>query len=272
MGACLARAQSVPMFIHSQGILLPHALQHHRKRKRIAQLIGGRSLLNSYAGVIACTEVEIPAMREWGVRRPIHILPNAVTPQPTHPGAFRAREAIPEDAPLVVYLGRFDPIKRLLELCEAFQAVQEHRKDAVFVLAGDYTTAYGQKVRESARAAGIRAHFTGHLGSRDKWDMLADADVPCQYSVQEGHSNTLLEGLAAGVPLVISAGCNFGAVQEAGAGLIVESVAEMGDAILGLLAAPADRQAMGRRGSALAAGYSPTAIFDRYVEIVSGVR
>ncbi len=85
MGACLARAQSVPMFIHSQGILLPHALQHHRKRKRIAQLIGGRSLLNSYAGVIACTEVEIPAMRAWGVRRPIHILPNAVTPQPTRP-------------------------------------------------------------------------------------------------------------------------------------------------------------------------------------------
>jgi glycosyltransferase involved in cell wall biosynthesis len=271
IGACVARARpSVPMFIHSQAMLLPHALQHHGKRKRIAQLLGGRSLLNSYAGVIACSPAEIPAIRAWGVRRPIHVLPTAVSPQPACRGAFRARQAILEDAPLVVYLGRFDQIKRVLELCQAFKAVQDRREDAVFVLAGDYTTSYGRKVREAARAAGLRAVFPGHLGQNEKWELLADADVLCQYSLQEGHSNSLMEGLAAGVPLVISSGCNFESVRETGAGMIVESVEEMSDAILTLLDSPVDRKAMGRRGLALAAVYSPDAIFDRYMEIVRG--
>ena len=61
-----------------------------------------------------------------------------------------------------------------------------------------------------------------------------------------------LEALAAGIPAILSPGCNLPEAGEAGAALIVEpQVAPLADAIRALMTDPARRESMGTRGREL---------------------
>jgi glycosyltransferase involved in cell wall biosynthesis len=52
----------------------------------------------------------------------------------------------------------------------------------------------------------------------------------------------ILEAMAAGMPLVVSYGCNFQVPTEIGCGLVVNwDVSELSDALSGLLALPEER-------------------------------
>jgi len=242
------------VFHHTQGCFLPVALRHHRLRKLAARVMGARRLMNFFSGAILCSESEIgPALR-WGITIPMTVVPNPVSPLPVERSRYRAGHAIPADAPLVVYLNRFDAIKRVYEICQAFSAVQSRHQSVRFVLAGDWDNPYGRRVKQYAAEIGLRADFPGHLSPTEKWELLADANVLCQFSAQEGLSNAILEGLASGVPVVISSGCNFDEVSEQGAGIVVDSIGEFADAVLTLLRDPGRALSMGKSGQALVGG------------------
>ena len=68
-----------------------------------------------------------------------------------------------------------------------------------------------------------RTVFTGMLTGRDKLAALRSADVFVLSSYSEGFSIAVLEGLAAGLPAVISTQCNFPEVSEHAAGFVVEA-------------------------------------------------
>ena len=270
LGALAASSHRNPIFIHTDGIFLPAALRHHSWKKALARLAGARALLNQFTAAIACNAIEVPAIREWGFRKPVHVLPNAVLPHKAVPGAFRLRHSIPTHAPLVAYLNRFHPIKRVVELCRSFEKVQAANLNVVFVLAGDCSGSYGREVRALAECTGLQARFVGHLTDIEKWELLADADVLCQYSAQESQSNALTEALAAGVPVVISRGCNFESVAAADAGIVVDSVEEMAQATTALLANPGVRARMGQHASEfVSANFGPNAIRRTYEDIIS---
>lgn len=269
-GLILPRLQA-PLFIHTQGIFLPVALRHHRRRKQLARLLGAPYLLSRFA-VIACNPVEVPAIRKWGSPKTIHVLPNPVIPVPTERGGLRGRLGLSDDVRVVAYLNRFDPIKRVVELCRAFRVVQDRRQDTVFVLAGDAATPYGREVQAYSARSGLRAHFLGHLGPREKWSLLADADVLCQYSAQEAHSNALTEALTAGVPVVASRGCNFDEIGTEGAGFNVDSVEEMANATIRLLEDDGLRRQMSAQALQLARNYTPEAAAKTYLRIYNECR
>ena len=264
--------QQAPSFIHTQGIFLPVALRHHRRRKQVARLLGAARLLSRFTAVIACNPVEVPAIRKWGSPKTIHVLRNPVIPVPAERGGLRGRLGLSEDVRVVAYLNRFDPIKRVVELCQAFRVVQDRCQDTVFVLAGDAATPYGREVQAYAARSGLRARFLGHLGLRDKWSLLADADVLCQYSAQEAHSNALTEALSAGVPVVASRGCNFDEIGTEGAGFNVDSVEEMANATIRLLEDDGLRGRMSAQALQLARNYTPEAAAKTYLRIYNECR
>lgn len=127
--------------------------------------------------------------------------------------AFRQELAIPTGAPLVVLLARLSPSKGIESFFEAAAKVREQQPDARFVVVGEcYTrdaageivvdSAYRQKLLDKATSLGLadRVHFTGQR--KDVPQLLAAAAVSVLPSVSEGISNTLLESMAAGVPVV----------------------------------------------------------------------
>jgi glycosyltransferase involved in cell wall biosynthesis len=268
VGALIAAKEKIPTIVHTQGIFLPVALAHRAFRKRVASAAFARRILNSLKGVVVCNMVEVEHSRRWGVRKPIYVLPNAVLPMPARRGVFRRALDLPEHVKVVLYLNRFDPIKRVLELCQAFRKVQDSAEDVVFLLAGDASTSYGREVQAYAVQSGLRAHFLGHVGPEKKWELLADADVLCQYSAQEAHSNALTEALAMGVPVVASHNCNFPLIAFEGAGSVVNSIDEMAEATLRLLLDEDLRRGSSANAFRLGQRYSPEAIAKTYSEIM----
>lgn len=239
--------KKTPVFLHAQGFFLPVALKHHGYRKKAAVMLGVRYLVNKFTGIICCSEVEVEPIRKWGAHIPVCVVPNPVEPLEVEVGVWRSRTDFPGGCPIVTFLNRFNPIKRVLELCRAFLIVQEKHPTVRFVVAGDWQNPYGQAVRDYARSVGLRAEFPGHLSENRKYELLRDTDVLCQYSAQEAHSNTLIEGLAMGVPLVISSGCNFENIQTSGAGVVVDSEEALAAAVIEYLENEAKRTEAGRR-------------------------
>jgi glycosyltransferase involved in cell wall biosynthesis len=179
------------------------------------------------------------------------VLPNFATVRNIPRGKFRSRLGISADTPIVGYCNRFDPIKRVDELCEGFRDMQRRNEQIRFVLAGDYDNNYGRAVKAKAAAIGLQADFVGHLSGDEKWEFLADCSVLCQFSIQEGHSNAILEALASGVPVVVSRGCNAPEVAERHAGMIVDSVSELSVAAGAIVENPELRSEMSRNAKAL---------------------
>jgi glycosyltransferase involved in cell wall biosynthesis len=122
------------------------------------------------------------------------------------PGPFEAagpisRDALPgaPGAPVVLWVGRLDPVKGLAVLIESFREVA-CKTDAQLLLAGEGPER-GPLVRK-IEDAGLsdRVHF---LGARhDIPSLLKSADVFAFPSRSEGLPNALLEAMAASCPIV----------------------------------------------------------------------
>ena len=112
---------------------------------------------------------------------------------------------------------------------------------------------YGDVLRSQAEGLGMRdnIHFLGQRS--DVPQLLKAADIGILCSHQEGFSNAIIEGLAAGLPMVVSdVGGNAEAVTDGETGLVVPPHAPtaLADAILALASDPDRRARMGAAAQA----------------------
>jgi glycosyltransferase involved in cell wall biosynthesis len=168
-------------------------------------------------------------------------------------GAFRQRLELPPDAPLVVFLGRVHPIKRLDLLAAAFDRVLSRRPDARLVVAGPDEADHRRELAPCFARAGERVRFTGELVEAEKWALLADADALVMCSDSESFGASVVEALAAGVPVVVTRTCPWEEIEREGTGFWVPQDARAVAAALGrIFDEPDAARAMGARGRALA--------------------
>jgi glycosyltransferase involved in cell wall biosynthesis len=120
---------------------------------------------------------------------------------PRRCGIFRTEFGIAPDVPLVGIVGRIVPIKNHELFLTMAKKVQETVPDAHFVIIGD-----GERRAEIEKLAAdlhIRVTFTGWL--RDLKPAYSDMDALVISSDNEGTPVSLIEALAAGVPVVSTA-------------------------------------------------------------------
>lgn len=225
-----ARLAGVPCIIASirdTGIYL-NAIQ--RRVHRAACSLAHRILVNA------------DAIREWLVAdgydpKKISVIPNGldVNSYVRRRGATAVRESLclAPTARLVVMLARINRDKGIDCFVDAAARLAPKFPDAEFVIVGGdfepYTdgslpaeVAYRREVEARAARAGIgsRLHFTGFR--TDVPEILAETAVSVLPSFSEGLSNTLLESMAAGVPVVATAvGGTPEAVEDGCSGLLV---------------------------------------------------
>lgn len=149
-----------------------------------------------------------------------------------HMGRDEARVALglPADGLVIGTVGRLVPVKDHFSLLEALRLLRHEGIEPAVIVAGEGPLR--DEISKRAAALGV-AHQVRLLGHRsDVETVLAGLDVFVLPSASEGLSNTVLEAMATGLPVV--------ATRVGGADEVVE------DGVTGLLVPPGSPDALAR--------------------------
>lgn len=175
------------------------------------------------------------------------------------------------DALVVGSVGRLVSVKNYDLLLRAVAGLMDIR--AELVLVGDGPERPALERRASELGLSGRVHFTGHRD--DVAGLMAAFDIFVLPSISEGMSNTLLEAMAAGLPVIASAvGGNTEIVRAGLEGMIFESgnERELTAALNDLAADRGLRESLGRQGRERAQrDFSMPAMVTAYEALYRGV-
>jgi glycosyltransferase involved in cell wall biosynthesis len=160
--------------------------------------------------------------------------------------ATRQRLGIPTGVPLITQIGNFKPQKAPLDFVRVAAAVRRRHSDAWFVMVGD------GPLRSAAEGLARELGVAERLLITGWWDdvpgLLAATTVSVLTSLHEGLPCSVVESLAAGVPVVATAvDGTVEVIRSQDNGLLAAAgdVAGLADAICQLVADPGLRRRMG---------------------------
>lgn len=112
-----------------------------------------------------------------------------------------------EEAPLLLFVGRLAPNKRVSVLVEALAQLRERRPAVRALVIGDNSDIYAHEMhycRQRAKELGVadRLHFLGPVSDERLRDAYRDADVLVIPSRHEGFCIPVVEAQACGLPVV----------------------------------------------------------------------
>jgi glycosyltransferase involved in cell wall biosynthesis len=254
------RRAGKPYLILLNGALGTWPLRQKRLKKKLAWRLGYRRLVDSAAALHAGNEDERRELEPLRLQAPSVIVPNGISLEDFEPlparGSFLAGRPWLAGQRYLLFLGRLHHKKGLLILAAAFAELAPRFPDLHLVVAGP-DDGEREPFERAVAAAGLgaRAHLVGPLYGTEKYAALVDSVCFCLPSHQEGFSVAILEALGCGVPVVISPGCHFPEVAEAGAGFVVpQSPTEIAGAVARLLSDEDLRREMAQNARALAVG------------------
>lgn len=253
-------------------------IERRRLAKRGFDLVAGRRMLRRASRVLAVTNTECRQLSDLGVHPDrIALVPNPVDldefAYPIDRNAFRRRFGLPA-SPLVLFLGKLTPRKRLDVLARAMAALP--RRDAHLVVAGN-DMGSGSAARVLVRSLGLdrRTLFTGLLAGRERLEALAAADVLVYPSQDEIFGLVPLEALLSGTPVIVAGDSGCGeVVRGTGGGLVVPvgSHEALAQGIASMLDAPAEwRSAASRAAVRVRTMYGEDAVCSELEHVYRGL-
>ena len=259
VAAKLAHRKHKPYIVTPRGIF-SHPWRYAGIKKQLYMKLIARRFLNAATAVHAIVPFEIEGFKRVGIKAPYVIVPNGIDPQEFEdmPYPDYAEKLWPplKRRKVVLFMGRLSPEKGLDVLISSWPSVVKEEPSALLVVAGPDHKGYGATLKILAKKYDLDKTilFTGMVQGEAKKALLSNADLFVLPSYSEGFSMAVLEALAAGKPCVITTGCNFPEVQQAGAGYVVPTGdrAALSNALLKLLAlTDVQRKRMGDRGRQL---------------------
>lgn len=216
-GIIAARMAGIRAVLHGEhgwGMEDPQGL--HTKRVLI------RRFLSRWVSEYTCVSKQIEnwLRNDVRVRKPVTQIYNGVDAEKYCPGngrdQIRAELGLAADIPLVGVVGRLDPIKDHPTLFRAFEAVRTVLPEARLLVAGD-----GPERKRLEGQAGEGVIFLGNRS--DVPEILRALDLFVLPSLNEGISNTILEAMATGTPVVATrVGGNPELVEDECTGILVK--------------------------------------------------
>ena len=130
---------------------------------------------------------------------PMEVIPNGVDVEDIAEQLAKSPKGTPTH-PRLGFLGRLDPQKGLDLWLEAFVSVVEKQPAVRFIVVGDGPQR--AELETQAKRLGLEEAVVWKGWQERPWEVLGEVDVLVYPSRFEGLSNALLEGMAAGKPLV----------------------------------------------------------------------
>ena len=201
----LGRLLGVPAVVKLHGSDMNVVARMSGPRRRLA------SALPRAARVVAVSRSLARRAAELGVAGDrIDVVRNGVDTSVFHlrdRARERERLGLARDARILVYVGRIEREKGVLDLLDAFERVR--LPDARLLMVGDGSAM--AECRRRAQAAGGRVELLGAQPLGSVAELVAAADVVTLPSWNEGMPNVVLEALASGRRVVAS---NVGGIPE----------------------------------------------------------
>ncbi|HIK11972.1 MAG TPA: glycosyltransferase [Oscillatoriaceae cyanobacterium M33_DOE_052] len=244
----------VPYVVTPRGMLEPWALAYKSGKKRFYYAWLEKPALERSKAIQMLAASEADRVKNLQLKAPLIIVPNGVQSQDFEklpdPELFYQHFPETRNKPLILFLGRIDPKKGLDLLASAFEKVRAVRPDTHLIVAGPDNIGFLPTAQSYFAVAGCdeAVTFTGILSGLIKYAALAAARVYVAPSYSEGFSMSVLEGMASGLPCVITTGCNFPEAGEAKAARVVPiNSDDIASAILECLQHPEAAKEMGDR-------------------------
>lgn len=239
-----------------------YTLIEHRLHRRMERVCG-----NSQAVVEQLAEEHVPRQRLRLIYNGIDLV--AFDAHDDCP-SVRAGLDIGDEVLVMIVVANLIPYKGHADLIDALALIKGEIPEPWVLLSLGRDDGIGPSLRQRAHDAGLEGHIRWLGSRRDVASLMSAADIGILASHQEGFSNAVLEGMAAGLPMVVTdVGGNKEAVVDGETGIVVppKSPVALGNAILAIANHP-QRDGMGKKGRArVEANFSMERCVDAYEEL-----
>jgi glycosyltransferase involved in cell wall biosynthesis len=228
--------------------------------------------------VISPSQGMCEVLRDFGVDGPIDVVPNGVDLWPFQEAvepATRRELGIPDENGVLVYVGRLGPEKNLPFLLRAFAATHHAYEKSNLIIIGDGPERQNLEITAEQLNIPNSVHFLGAVNYEDVPSYLAASDAFVTASVTEVHPLTVIEAMAAGLPILGIRSPGVGDLIDDGVtGLLVsdEDVAAFTAKMVRMIIEGEQRRMMGKNARAASSQYAieRTTILmeERYLRVI----
>ena len=256
-GGLIAKRLPLPYIISLRGSDVPGYSSRYRMADALLFRRLSRGIWAQACAVIANSDGLRNLAYNTAPGQRIDVIPNGVDTDTFSPRPDTPRQKAPFK---LLYVGRLIPRKGLAVLLRALTGVEG--LSLTIVGAGPEQEA----LAATARKAGIPVAFTGEVDHQELPGIYRDHDAFVLPSRNEGMSNTLLEAMASGLPVVVNnVGGTTELVEDNGIVVPIDDEDKLRSAVTYLRDHPAEATRMGRKSREVAVGYSWSSVASRYL-------
>jgi glycosyltransferase involved in cell wall biosynthesis len=210
-----------------------------------------RAMAASFSAFVCLSDDVADELRSQGVDDGrLRRIPNGVDLDRFRPVSAEERRReragldLPGDSPLALYTGRFAPVKQLDQLIEAVAEAPE----LSLLMVGEGSEEERLRAMVAGRGLSDRVALRPYVA--DTLPLYRAADLYVSTSTTEGMSNSVLEAMASGLPVVAMAASGMGELIGEETGVLVPSgdVGALASALRDLAGDPERRLALGSAG------------------------
>lgn len=227
---------------------------------------------NSVDGVVVPSSAMLEVLRNYGVRSEAAIIPTGIELDEFRHGdgaAFRRQHGIPDERPVLTFVGRVAFEKNIDFLLRMLVRVRQEVPDVLLVIAGQGPAVEHLRGLTERLALRDNVMFIGYLSRGGSLQgCYAGGDIFVFASRTETQGLVLLEAMALGVPVVSTAVMGTRDVLHAGEGAIIAPEDELGfaGAVVTLLRNRERRQALAEAARHYAAGWAAPRLGQRLAD------
>ena len=233
-----------------------------KKLMRIVAKRFSRHQGNSLNGMVVPSHPMLSILKNYGITTHAEVIPTGIEPDNFVLGdraLFRKNYNIPQDRPVLLFVGRVAHEKNIGFLLQVLVQVKKDIADVFFVIAGDGPARKSLEHEVKQIGLGNNVMFIGYLDHHTELNSCyRSADIFIFSSRTETQGLVLLEAMAQGVPVVSTAELGTRDVLMEGQGVWIakEELADFSEKVVKMLSNADVRKELGESGRDYAHNWS----------------
>ncbi|MDO8249439.1 MAG: glycosyltransferase, partial [Rhodoferax sp.] len=209
---------------------------------------------NNLDGMVVPSHPMLHILKSYGITTPTEVIPTGIEPESFVAGdreAFRKNHHIPQDRPVLLFLGRVAHEKNIGFLIKTVDRVRHEISNVLFIIAGEGPARESLELEVKKLGLGENVMFIGYLDRHTELNSCyRAADIFVFSSRTETQGLVLLEAMAQGVPVVSTAELGTRDVLREGAGVWIaqEEVTDFSGKVVKMLRDAQVRKDLGDAG------------------------